>query len=676
MGILTIKDCGTAHERQLLDIYNGLMDKEKESTGKELTSLEKSNIELQVAEAYQSILLICNDGGRISKALEVLKERISTISVNEISKVAVDVVAQVSNTRDVNQNGFGDVGDIAAAGYILGDNVGMQNEINDIPQEIPEARENLFNDLSSRAHEEGASVKDQSAMVAFSYGAAMDTGAELGLKFDDLEISDRREIIKTIKDYLRYGDKDSADFYCKRYGITEADLENPDYGSFDHLMDTVSSEEDRIMHEINKLAGPIRMFGDYADKMSPELVEKEFERMVKEINASEYPVDAIFKAIHSSQRLSQNKELYDRFLAIGIEKFNDPNVPKDFDGWLLSEMAGAAQNYNSPGSRESVEQIVELINKGLESKDFSLTVDDVLSLEISSFQEYISDESRRNQSAGECIKGYAKEKGLACRANRSKTLYTTRDITKQTEGESKLADSKLMEDFKIGIARAYKEGGDEAACQCFEDFAGSYSQNVQDEMRSFVQSGAYREIDAREPKKVESLDPVERKRQALERMLNTISNGKGLEIAQEKIKELIDTYSDKEIAIDAALNFLESQKENNQLFMSADARETREGAFEAIVLTGIENPEIYERMQELDRATSKVVVNQALAQINDSRMSLNKVLGAVQMLGKNLNQRTEPTVEDRPLGFLDPDKTTLPTATLLTEDKGDERDDF
>ena len=59
MGILTIKDCGTAHEEQLIDIYNGLIDKEKDSTGKELTSLEKSNIELQVAEAYQSILIIC-----------------------------------------------------------------------------------------------------------------------------------------------------------------------------------------------------------------------------------------------------------------------------------------------------------------------------------------------------------------------------------------------------------------------------------------------------------------------------------------------------------------------------------------------------------------------------------------------------------------------------------------
>lgn len=679
MGALSINDCGTAHEEQLLDIYKSLIDKEKESIGKELTSLEKSNIDLQVAEAYQSILSICNDGGQISRALELLKERIPTMNINDISKVAVDAVVQASNGRNVEPNNFGDVGDIAAAavvGYALGDNAGMQNEINEVPEEIPAARESLYKDLSSRAHEEGASTEEQSAMVAFSYGAAMDTGAELGLQFKDLGISDQCEIIKTIKDYLKYGDKEAADFYCKRYGITEADLENTEYGSFDHLMDTVSPEEDRVMYEINKLAGSIRIFADYTDRIPPELVEKEFERMVNAINASEYPVDAIFKAIDSSKRLSQNKGLYDRFLEIGIEKFNDPNVPNDFDGWLLSYMAGAAQNYNSTGSRDAVEQITELINRGLESSGLSLTVDEVLDLDVYSFQEYISDESRRGQPAGECIKGYAKEKGLDYRANRTEILGTMEDIAKQTDGESELAESKLMEDFKIGIARAYKEGGDEAARQCFEDFAGCYSQNVQDEMRSFVQSGTYRDIDAREPQKVEPIDPVAIKRQALERMLNTISNGKGLEIAQERIKELIDTYSDKEIAIDAALNFLESQKENNPLFMSADARKTREGAFEAIVLTGIENPEIYARMQELDRATSKVVVNQVLGQINDSRMSLNKVLGAVQMLGKNLNQRTEPSVEDRPLGFLDPDKTTLPTATLLPEDKGNERDDF
>ena len=73
MSSLTINDCGTAHEKQLLDIYGKLIDVEKERNNREPTSLEKSNIELQVAEAYQSILKICNDGGQITKALDILK---------------------------------------------------------------------------------------------------------------------------------------------------------------------------------------------------------------------------------------------------------------------------------------------------------------------------------------------------------------------------------------------------------------------------------------------------------------------------------------------------------------------------------------------------------------------------------------------------------------------------
>lgn len=671
MGILTINDCGTAHEAQLLEIYNGLIDKEKLVTGKEPTSLEKSNIELQVAEAYQSILTICNDGGQISKALELLKERVPTMSINEISKVAVDVVSQVSNVRDANENGINDIDNLAAIAaleYALGDSDGKQNEINDIPEEIPQARERIFEDLSSQVHEDGASIEDQSAMVAFSYGASMDTGAELGLKLSDLEFSDQCEVIKTIKDYLKYGDKEIADFYCKRYGITDADLENPEYESFDHLMDTVSPEEDKVMYEINKLAGSIRMLADYTDILSPELCEKEFERLLEEINASEYPVDAIFKAIDSSKRLSQNKEIYARFLDVGIEMFNNPNVKVDMDGWLLSYMVGAAKNFDESGSREGVEQVVELINNGLSSNDMSLTIDDVLNFDILSFQEHISDESRRTQSASECIRSYANKRGLDYRADRTIILDSMNDDAKQTDREPELSDPKLIEDFKIGIARAYKEGGDVAAHQCYEDFVEIYPQSVQDEVGRFVQDGGYRKIEVRETEKV---DLKEQKRQLLEKMMYTVANGKGLARAQEVIEDLITRYPDKEIAIGATLSFLESQKDSNEQFMNEDSREAREGVFEAIVLTGVEEPEIFERMQKLDRDTSKVVVNKVLEQINDSRASINKVLGAVQMLGKNLNEKDETVVEDKPLGFLDPEKTDLPHIELFTNKEKD-----
>lgn len=102
MGVYSIKDCGTAHEAQLIDIYEAIIKAEKTRTGKEPTSLDKTNINAEVAEAYQSILNICKDGGKISEALVMLKERANDISVNEISKIAIDVVSGVQNPEILN----------------------------------------------------------------------------------------------------------------------------------------------------------------------------------------------------------------------------------------------------------------------------------------------------------------------------------------------------------------------------------------------------------------------------------------------------------------------------------------------------------------------------------------------------------------------------------------------
>lgn len=104
MGSLSINDCGTAHETQLLDIYNGLIDSERKKTNKEPTLLEKSNIELQVAEAYQSILKICKDGGQIAKALELLKERTENIDINELSDIADDIAKETLEEPIINEN--------------------------------------------------------------------------------------------------------------------------------------------------------------------------------------------------------------------------------------------------------------------------------------------------------------------------------------------------------------------------------------------------------------------------------------------------------------------------------------------------------------------------------------------------------------------------------------------
>lgn len=109
MGSLSINDCGTAHEAQLLDIYNDLLDSERKKTNKEPTLLEKSNIELQVAEAYQSILKVCKDGGQIAKALELLKERTKNVDVNELSDIANDIANETLEKPIIKENDIKDV---------------------------------------------------------------------------------------------------------------------------------------------------------------------------------------------------------------------------------------------------------------------------------------------------------------------------------------------------------------------------------------------------------------------------------------------------------------------------------------------------------------------------------------------------------------------------------------
>lgn len=95
MRNLSINDCGTAHEDKLLEIYNQFIENEKIRKGKEPTEFEKSELDMQIAMAYQSILTNLKDGVAISQALNLLEERVSTISIREISKVAVDVVNEV-----------------------------------------------------------------------------------------------------------------------------------------------------------------------------------------------------------------------------------------------------------------------------------------------------------------------------------------------------------------------------------------------------------------------------------------------------------------------------------------------------------------------------------------------------------------------------------------------------
>ena len=107
----------------------------------------------------------------------------------------------------------------------------------------------------------------------------------------------------------------------------------------------------------------------------------------------------------------------------------------------------------------------------------------------------------------------------------------------------------------------------------------------------------------------------------------------------------------------AVTKILQLQKENAEL---------RKDIYVSILVCGMDNPEIYERMRQIDRETAKIVVKESLQEINDSRNFYNGLLESVQKLGKGLNERVEPIVED---AILDADKTALPKVDLLPKEK-------
>lgn len=147
MGTLTINDCGTAHEGKLLEIYKDVVSMEKLKNGKEPSALEKSKIEMQVAEAYQIILNNCKDGGSISQALTLLSKKITTtqVNINEISKLTVSIVGEVYNKNVSNEQNeiITNIVGVMGAAQIMNDTFAENDKPE--PIEIP----NLWDDFKT-----------------------------------------------------------------------------------------------------------------------------------------------------------------------------------------------------------------------------------------------------------------------------------------------------------------------------------------------------------------------------------------------------------------------------------------------------------------------------------------------------------------------------------------------
>ena len=118
---------------------------------------------------------------------------------------------------------------------------------------------------------------------------------------------------------------------------------------------------------------------------------------------------------------------------------------------------------------------------------------------------------------------------------------------------------------------------------------------------------------------------------------------------------------------EVAVDYLEKQKESSGRFDEETDKDARKGLYESIVLAGITNEKIFERMLNIDKETSRYVVDEMLQQINDSRASINKVLGAVQSLGRGLKGPIKDVVQDTKIEFLDTSKTKMPNVNMFAK---------
>lgn len=655
-------------KKELIKVNNmGEIKQQIEQLSKEISKYIPDNLQLPTSVEFA-----------VASQMADQIERDPSLPINQVN-VDKKIVFEQLNLAIEYRDGRNVAEDIIAAHILIDGADGIKSLI-EIPSDIIEKRDAEFNELSQRVHQSGATESEKSRMVGLMYAPSLDTFIKLGLKFSDIDdkedFSRKCEIIKIINDRLEAGDTESAEYYCKALGITKEDLENKEYkDGLVHTMDTNDAEQDKVMCEINGLSSKIEILLDYNEKSSPELVKSVFDEINQDIQENIYSVDALFKALGTNKGLAKNRELHKKIVKLAIDRFKDPNGHADFDGHLLIGMFEALRKSNSLGEKDEAQSILDVINEKLKSENINLTMENALKLDLKGLETYVKDKTNEDgkiPSGLETMKWYINDKGIDHEEDR--TVTGSEVFPERNVGNGEISEDKLLDDFKIGIVREFKKGGKDAALRCYADFAGLYSQRVQNEIKEFLSNEGYKEIEIQEPKKV---DIKKDRRESLKKTMNEIAKNKGLIKAQEWIEDFIGSYPDKDIVIGAAIEFLELQKGTNEQFMDIDAKEAREGVFESIVLTGIEEPEIFERMQKIDRATSKNTVNKVLQQINESRTSINKVLGAVQMLGKNLNEKNEPTVEDKLLGFLNVENANLPHVDMFEKnrDGGTEPDD-
>ena len=495
-------------------------------------------------------------------------------------------------------------------------------------------RENAY----KKAFGKNAKDEDKNEMMAIYTLRLLYDKINAGTLKDD----EREFVISAINELMEFGDRYKTDICIavEKLGITNEELSE----NVVKLVNDFRDEEDARIEE--EIAGLIDKLKDASDKGLEEQ-----RNAIEEIKKEKYGIDAITRII--SERINYSEPLNDYqkdIVRAGIDMFKDPNAQMEIDGFVYLRMLDVLR-YTYKSDPKLYVDLFQAFNSRIPENSPKLT--DALMEAVISDNSYIIE--LWDDSSG----FYGKE---GCKNVADKLSEKTEAKTLGRD------DERLLEDLKYGIAFEGQTKGKEAAHVYFDAIKDRYSPKVVAEMQKFLDSNEYKKFDISLMKeRRENLEAIDNNYvQGYLKNMNTMMKEQGTKGLKEYIDSLLEHSKNKEEVIDATLKYFEQEKENNDKFDEKENAELRKDIYVSILVCGMDNPEIYERMRQIDRETAKIVVKESLQEINDSRNFYNGLLESVQKLGKGLNERVEPIVED---AILDADKTALPKVDLLPKEK-------
>lgn len=488
-------------------------------------------------------------------------------------------------------------------------------------------RENAY----KRAFGEDANEEDKEELMAL---------LALGILKDKifngtLSEKERPIVVSAINDLMKFGDRYKIDICIaiKELGITQEELSE----NVLKLVNDYRDEEDaRIEEQIMKLVSKL----EDASKKGPEEQNKVIEELKKEL----YGIDAITRFISERTNYSDPLSDYQKdVVQAGIDMLKDPNAQMEIDGFVYIRMLEVLKDAYK-ADPNMYRDLMQAFNSRMPENSPKIT--DALMKAVMSNSQFIID-----MWEGDNTVYYGKD---GCKNAAERMMENTKGKFLSRD------DARLAEDIKYGLAYDGQNIGKEAAYVRFEAIKNNYSPEVVAEIQRFLDSNEYMTMDINAMnERRENKDAVDNNYvQGYLRNMTRMMRDQGTKEVKEYIDSLLEHSSNKEEVIDATLKFFEQEKENEDTFKEKENVELRKDVYVSILILGVENSEIYERMRQIDRDTAKVVVHESLQEINDSRSFYNGLLESVKKLGKGLNEKIEPSIEDE---IFDLDKAELPT---------------